>query len=780
MILSSAFVRAFLPACAVLLSACVTNPALEQSREAFVVGGDRMAAFSGLKAASLKDPGNRELRAYFLRQRELLTADRLAAAERARAEGRLDEAAAHYAEALQVDAEHPRARAGAGEVAADRHRNRRLDEAQAALLRHDTAAAEHIVRAVLAEQAGNLRARALLRALDEQAEADTPPLPQTLEGPLSKPVTLEFREAPLRVVFEALSRASGLNFVFDRDVRAESKVTLFVRNSSVDEVLQLLAATQQLERKLLNANSVLMYPATAAKQKEYVELVTRSFYLTNADAKQAMALVRQLVKTKDIFIDEKLNMLVIKDTPNAVRLAERLLASLDVAEPEVMLEVEVLEVSRNKLLNLGIEFPNQIGYGLIQQDLNTTTIVNGVTQTTTSPGGAVASGVVNLRNRGAMVPYVSNPAALLNLRNEDSDTTLLANPRIRVKNREKAKIHIGEKLPVFTTTSTANVGVSASVNYLDVGLKLDVEPAVMLDDEVMIKVALEVSSIVKEVAGPSSSLAYQIGTRSAATTLRLANGETQVLAGLINDEERSSARRLPGLGDLPVVGRLFSSQSDTRNKTEVVLLITPRIVRNVVAPALSRADFPAGTEALVGAVPLRLNATAPGSLGLHGGAVAGGGARREQTRVETVRPVEFAEPTQPDAAMPDTERAPDADGAPVVAARLTLAGPESVEMGAAVTVVVNADPGEQYDSARFVVSFDPALLEAQGAAPGQPGQVVVELPAGQGSTTANVSFRSKAGANGSARISVGGMAVTRGGQTRAEPAADSIEIRIGS
>lgn len=617
--------RRMLPAaCVVLLCACATNPALERSRQAFA-DGDRMTAFAMLKQEADKEPRNHELRAYYLRQREMLTAERLAAADRARAAGRLEEAERLYDETLQIDPEHPRARSGADTLAADRRRHARLDEAQAALGKDD-AAAERAIRVVLAEQPGNARARQLLRALDERAEAKSLPVAEALGGALTRPVTLEFRDAPLRTVFEALSRASGLNFVFDRDVRADAKVTLFVRNSSVDEVLKLITVTQQLERKLLNANSVLVYPSNAAKQKEYADLVTRSFYLANADAKQAMAMVRQLVKTKDVFVDEKLNMLAIKDTPEAVRLAERVLASLDIAEPEVMLEVEVLEIGRNKLTDLGVEFPAEIGYGLIQPSLSTTTIINGVTQTTTAPGGALAPGVVSLRNTGALIPYVSNPAATLKLRSEDGDTNILANPRIRVKNREKAKIHIGEKLPVFTTTSTANVGVSASVSYLDVGLKLDVEPSVMLEDEVVIKVALEVSSIVKEVPGPSSSLAYQIGTRSAATTLRLADGETQVLAGLISDEERSSARRLPGLGDIPVLGRLFSAQRGSAIKTEVVLLITPRIVRNVVAPQATRADQPAGTEGAVGARHLRLQPTPPSSLGLSGGANPAGGS----------------------------------------------------------------------------------------------------------------------------------------------------------
>jgi len=257
-------------------------------------------------------------------------------------------------------------------------------------------------------------------------------------------------------------------------------------------------------------------------------------------------------------------------------------------------------------MELGIRFPEQIGYGKITPD-----IVNQVLDTsgntiskTTTFGGALAPGYVDLHTRDILTSYVSNPALLLNLKNQVGDGSLLANPRIRVKNREKAKIHIGEKLPVFTTTSTANVGVSASVSYLDVGLKLDVEPSVHLDDEVDIRVGLEVSSIVKEVPGPSSSLAYQVGTRSAATVLRLKHGETQVLAGLINDEERSSANRLPGLGDLPLVGRLFSSTRDNFSKTEIVLLVTPRVIRNVARPVLAAPTVPSGTEANPGAAPL--------------------------------------------------------------------------------------------------------------------------------------------------------------------------------
>jgi general secretion pathway protein D len=196
----------------------------------------------------------------------------------------------------------------------------------------------------------------------------------------------------------------------------------------------------------------------------------------------------------------------------------------------------------------------------------------------------------------------SDPLFLLTLRQQDGITSVLANPRIRVRNREKARIHIGDRVPVITTTAAATGGfVSESVNYLDVGLKLEVEPLIYLDDEVGIKVALEVSNIAREIKSVgSATLAYQIGTRNATTVLRLRDGETQVLAGLISDEDRRSANRVPGIGDWPMIGRLFSATRDNKVKTEIVLLITPRLVRTLTRPEARLVEFAAGTEAATG------------------------------------------------------------------------------------------------------------------------------------------------------------------------------------
>jgi general secretion pathway protein D len=398
-----------------------------------------------------------------------------------------------------------------------------------------------------------------------------------------------------------LQRASGINFVFDRDVRTDQRTTILLRDATIEDAIRMVLLTSSLEQKVLNDNTVFLFPNTPQKLREYQELVVKSFYVANADVKQTANMIRTLVKTRDIFLDEKLNLIVLKDTPNAVRLAERLIATQDLAEPEVLLEVEVIEIGYNRLLELGLRYPSSVALSLV----GGATAAPGPGNTTSVTGGT--PGVLSLpewigRNSNLVRLTFTDPLFVLSLHQTDGSTNVLANPRIRVKNKEKAKIHIGDRVPVITTTAAAAGGfVSESVSYLDVGLKLEVEPLVYLDDEVGIKVGLEVSNITRTVqSATSNTLTYQIGTRNATTTLRLRDGETQVLAGLISDEDRRTANRVPGLGDLPVLGRLFSSTSDTLNKTEIMLLITPHLMRQIARPGVNSVEFSAGTEASTG------------------------------------------------------------------------------------------------------------------------------------------------------------------------------------
>lgn len=486
----------------------------------------------------------------------------------------------------------------------------KLPALQAQLKRYQQHAAwlEEARKAATANQS-ELALDALRRILtDNPAHAEAATLQQEVEqrrarwlrnGPnladlYRKPVSLEFRDADVRMIFEALSKATGINFVLDSTVRPDLRTTVYLKKSSIDDALNLILASTQLERKILNSETVLIYPDTAEKNRQHQDLVIRGFFLENADAKQVATTLQSLLKIKDVTVDERLNAVMVRDTPDAMDVAQKLVAMQDQPQPEVLLDVEVLELKRNKLTELGIQIPKQISLKPLPS--NST---NGLT-------GA------DLRGLNSSTTGVTMSNVNLNLDDEDGSARLLANPSIRVRNREKANILIGDKLPVITTTTTTN-NVSENFQYVDVGLKLDVEPNIYLKDDVAIKIGLEVSSVVNTIKSSTGSIGYQIGTRNASTVLRLHDGETQLLAGLINREERTSANRIPGLGDLPVIGRLFSSTHDETNNTEIVLSITPHIVRNIRQPSADSEQFWIGTEDRLSSTPVRLpemNATA--------------------------------------------------------------------------------------------------------------------------------------------------------------------------
>lgn len=579
---------------ALSLAGCAST-GLKEGRE-LIAAGKAEEGLSRLRAELDKSPDNIEIKAYYHTQRERLSSLLLVQAQQDLDAGRFDAAESKLRKVLSIHPENPRARTLLSNLATTRQHQMDMQAAQKAYAAGRLEEATLIARQVLAQAPDHGDALAMLQQIQSTRSAEELN-PRELGAAYRKPITLEFRDAPLRNVFDMIARQSNINFIFDKDVRLDTKATLFARNTPIADAVDMLLLTGQLEKKVVNANTLLIYPNLPQKQKAYQELLVKSFYLGNADAKVTMAMLRTLIKARDLFVDERLNMLIMRDTPEAIRLAEKIIAVQDMAEPEVMLEVEVLEIKRGRLLDLGIQYPNQ--FSLLNLPPATTQSVGpGGVIVNTTPSAPVLT-VESLR-RIAGRDIAISPTPTVNLRKDDSDVNILANPRIRVKNREKAKIHIGDKVPVITSNTTSTGVISESVSYLDVGLKLDVEPNVMMRDDVQIKVGLEVSNIVREIRSNSGTLTYQIGTRNAGTTLRLKDGETQVLAGLISDEDRSTASRIPGLGDLPLLGRLFSSQRDERSKTEIVLLITPRVLRSDSTRQPALTEFRSGTENAIG------------------------------------------------------------------------------------------------------------------------------------------------------------------------------------
>ena len=748
-------------AVALVAAACAANRNFEDGKRLIDLGQTE-DGLTLLEMAARDKPNDPEIRQRLIRERDLAVNRQIELAERERAAGKLEYAESAYRRALKIDLNHARARAGLLALQSDARLQLLLAQAEELLKKGDAAAADAKLRAVISENPNLPGTQSLQRRIAERLNAAATAA-ATPKPVINKPITLEFRDAPIRTVFEMIARSSGMNFVFDKDVPPTTKVTIFVRNSSIDDVVKLVLASNGLARKVINDNSVLIYPNTPAKVKDYQELVVRNFYLGNADVKQTLNMIKALVHTRDIFIDEKLNMLVIRDTPEAVRMAEKLIAAQDLAEPEVMLELEVLEVKRSRLQQLGIQYPNQLTVLNIVQNPSTVVATAAGPVTTTNNTTTTSQLTLDLQRGAPALNQIGvSPNPSLNLKNETSDVNLLANPRIRVKNREKAKIHIGDRVPVITTTSAANVGTSQSVNYLDIGLKLDVEPNIQLDDEVSIKVGLEVSNIVREVTNASGVLTYQIGTRTANTALRLKNGETQVLAGLINDEDRRSSSGIPGLADLPLIGRLFSNRGSDNSKTEIMLLVTPRVLRNIARPEFYAAEYAGGTDAAAGAPPLKIGPTAAGSLSMSGQGT--GGAAAATGAVAQAAPLTL-----------DTVRA-------VQNAAISITGGTQVAAGGEVAISITLP--ETAGSAQFDVVYDPSLLANLSRTGGDtgavdPGRATLNFAKTAGGGPLQLRFRAVSKGAASALVAIENARVTAdGGQdlTVDVPAPFAIDI----
>jgi general secretion pathway protein D len=667
--------KRFAIAAALLLAACATGERLNREGRELVDAGQFEDGIAKLDAAASVEPGNQRFRQDLLRARERSSDRILRAADQLRFAGKPDEARKLYERALVINPSEPRARAGIAAIETEQRLASVLAQAQAAFKRGDVDGAAERLRLVLMENPAQRDAQALQRQIEEQRVKAALASP-VLRSRLTKPVSVQFRDANLRQVFDGLSRSTGINFIFDREVRADLKATIFARDVSVEDAVDLILLPNQLEKKVLAENTVLVYPSTPAKQREYQDLVMKTFYLENADVKQTLNLVRTMLKTKDVFIDEKLNLLVMRDTPEVIRIAEKLIAAHDRAEPEVVLELEVLEVARTRLTELGVKWPDQMTFGVID----------------TTGGPLTLEDLRRDLGRSATTTVSPSPSVTLNLRKEEGLANLLSNPRIRVRNREKARVLVGDRLPVISaviTPSAVTPITTETVTYLDVGLKLDIEPQVHLDGQVAIRVGLEVSTAANRRTTANGTTVYDIGTRNASTVLRLADGETQILMGLIRDDDRTSAAKVPGIGDLPLLGRLFSSNLDDKQKTEIILSITPRVVRSLRRADAQVAEFWSGTEAAFRSQPIALR-----TLPTEGAPV----------------PISNAPPAQPAAQIAAVAQTPGAAVKPPAGVQFSWIGPAAARVGEPVTLALNAKSDQPLASASLQIEYDPLKL----------------------------------------------------------------------
>jgi general secretion pathway protein D len=724
-----------------VIAGCAEQQLRDES-QAQMAAGHYKQALQTLQRGIQQYPESTALRNALFMARSQVETQALDEAAALQGSGRLDEAETSLREAQSRDPENARVSERLADISIERRMQSDLNEARLQFEKGELEAASAVIERALKtspRQSGLLELRR--RVEDDQRRSQS-----RIGQPLlaeARPISLDFRDANLRSILDVVSRSSGVNFVIDRDVRADTKVTIYVRDARLEDALDMIVGSNQLSKKVVDDKTVMIYPNTPEKQRDYQEQVVRVFYLASSDAKGASAFLKAMLKVGEPFVDERSNMVALRGDPETIQLAERLISLYDSADPEVLLEIEVLEVNATRLTNLGVQFPTSVTFTPI-----------GPVNSSSAPGQLTLGNIRRLTPDNILLGL---GAVTINLQRQVGDFSTLANPRIRVKNREKARVLVGDKIPVITTTTATGGFVSDSVNYLDVGLKLDVEPVIYADDDVSIKIGLEVSSLGSSVTTSSGTLAYQISTRNADTSLRLHDGETQLLAGLISKDESLTSSRLPGVGDLPILGRLFSSDLTNNKRNELVLAITPHILRNARHSGPSETELWIGTDAMPHLRPVGgLRASRPAAAG---SAPAAHVMSNAEIGTATSQPPSEASLVQ---ATPRT--------------KLSWAGPKNGKVGDEfevglmldTTVVVRGLPVELLYDARLLqmVSATPGDMFRQGGADpgfsrgeaGPPGDLHLSLMRNgvdgvTGSGTA-YKLRFKARAAGEARITV--------------------------
>ncbi|NJL17191.1 MAG: hypothetical protein HC938_08330 [Nitrospira sp.] len=418
------------------------------------------------------------------------------------------------------------------------------------------------------------------------------------EDGLRQPVTLKFRNAGIKEVLEGVAKAGGLTLVFDKDVRNDP-VSISIQDTPFEEALRLILNSNSLFARRISPTVTVISPDTKQKQEQYQDLMIRTFYLSTAKAKDMVLLLKSMLDSKRMHANEQLNAIVIRDQPEKLELAEKIILANDRQEPEVLFDLEVLEVNRTKNQTYGLNYPKQAGAGLIASGFTGTLAAEAVQMT-----------YRQLTNLGPDSYLFKLPTTvLLDFFKQQSDAKTLASPKIRVINNKKAEINIGDKQPILLSTTNVLPGQAAtgavpttstvtSIEFRDTGVKLTVEPSIRLGNELSLKMKVEVIRVGEPVllqAAPKIEQ-FKFGNRSAETTLNMRDGETVVLGGLLQEEDRRTRITMPWIGDLPLIGKLLSSFKTERVTTEVILTITPRIAQPALPPGSSNQAFWSGTE----------------------------------------------------------------------------------------------------------------------------------------------------------------------------------------
>ncbi len=543
----------------------------------------------------------------------------------------------------------------------------------------------------------------------------------------------------VKVIYQAIGKAAGFNVLFDPDYTSK-RIPVDLTNVSWSDALRIVGTLSGTFYKPVTPNTIFVAANTRAKRTDLDEQAVQTFYLTNAaqqnDANELVVAIRNLLDPSvKIYLVPSQNAIVMRATPDELLIAQKLLNDLDRARPEVIVDVAVLEVNRNVERNLGITLPQSVSI-TPQANPNTTTNTNSSTPstggTTTTPSNFTLNTLAHLNANNFAVGITGGTVnALLT----DADTRILQNPSIRATDGQRATMKIGSRIPVATgsynagvSTGVASIGVQTQFTYIDIGVNIDITPTVHYDHQITLKMKIEVLSQANTVtiSGVQEPI---IGQRSSEQVVTLKDGEPSLLSGIITKQDSLSISGTPGIGELPLLKYFFSSRDKVNDKTEIVFLIIPHIVRESV---LTRANTRAIDTGTGQSIELRHDAALdtnsvdpkyakPRTTGTATSAANAANAMVSQLSQQAQPPV-----APPTANQPGPQTANPAAGTPV---SFTVVPPSSNQsLGSTFQVAVLVSGAHDVFSAPLQMKFNPAVLQLvnvdSGELLGRDGQTV--------------------------------------------------------
>jgi general secretion pathway protein D len=541
---------------------------------------------------------------------------------------------------------------------------------------------------------------------------------QEAEGPVelspisNTPITLKLTEDS-KVIYQTIGKLAGLNVLFDPDYTSR-RISIELNGVTLNEALDIVALQSKTFWRPVTRNTIFVASDTVAKRKELEQSVIKTFYLSNlsqpTELQDMVNAMRTILEVSRIQQLPSQSAIVIRGTPDQIALAEKLIGDIDKAKPEVIVDVVVMQVSRDRVRDLGIQPPGQVTVqlqsALSSAATSTTTTVTGTTSgtTPTATTGTTAPLTLNeLANLHATNFVVTIPGATANFLFSDNNTKIIQSPEIRASDGQKASLKIGDRVPVATGSfqpGIGGVGINPLVNtqfqYIDVGVNVDVTPFVHANREITLKVMLDVSSVISNVniGGISQPV---IGQRKVEHEIRLKEGEVNLLGGILEDQDIKNLSGIPGLASIPLFHYLFSEQRNERHQNEIVFALVPHIVRAKDITDLNERALDVGTG-----TSLELRRRPP---------QAGGGGESAAPRPQAAVAPQTAMPAQ-GLPVPSQQQMP----APQPAAPGSVAlsfDPTTVTPSVGSTFAVNVvlTGGQSIYSVPLQVTYDPKLLQ---------------------------------------------------------------------